>query len=155
MSEAFPTVIRSLAVRACVCWSRVVGLVAPQVLLLSDSSYSWMLFLVIGCLSLFRGFFGLPLPGTGRRALPDAVLRVERNRKHNDDIVSDVDCGASPRWIIRHWLIAGGPANGAGMRSSLEQVPPWAAVSRGTIVPHTRNGGHQVVCAELWCPKIM
>ena len=33
-SEAFPTVIRSLAMGTCVCWARAGSLVAPQILLL-------------------------------------------------------------------------------------------------------------------------
>ena len=87
-SEAFPTVIRSLAMGACVCWARVGSLVAPQVLLLGDVSYSWMPFLVFGCLSLLCGFFGLLLPETGRRALPDTIQQAERSRKQDDDIAT-------------------------------------------------------------------
>ena len=124
--EAFHTVICSLAVGACVCWARVGSLVAPQVLLLGDISYSWMPFLVFGCLSLLCGFFGL-LPETGRRALPDAIQQAERSRKQNDVVVSDVGYGASTRWIVWDGLIVSRPADGASMRSSLEQVPPWAA----------------------------
>ena len=52
-------------------------------------NFSWMSFLVIGCLSLLCGFFGLFLLETDRRALPDMVQGAERGRKQ-DDIVSDV-----------------------------------------------------------------
>ncbi|KAF0288151.1 Organic cation transporter-like protein [Amphibalanus amphitrite] len=131
-SEAFPTVIRSLAMGACVCWARAGSLVAPQVLRLADISYSWMPFLVFGCLALLCGFLGLLLPETGRRALPDTIQQAERSRKHDqDDIISDVGYGASPRWIVQDGLIVSRPADGS-VRGSPERVPHWAASETST-----------------------
>ena len=122
-------------------------LVAPQVLLLGDSSYSWMLFLVFGCLSLLCGFIGLPLPGTGSRALPDAVQRAVRDRKLNDNIASDVDCGASPRWVVWDRLIAGGPAMEPVCEAHWSRCRPWPQR------PVTRSYHTLGTVTSRWCVR--
>ena len=92
-----------------------------------------MPFLVFGCLALLCGFLGLLLPETGRRALPDTIQQAERSRRHDqDDIISDVGYGASPRWIVQDGLIVSRPADSFSAAGSPERTPPWAEAETST-----------------------
>jgi len=76
-SELFPTIIRNVAMGGCTFWTRVGGMVAPQILLISQYTFKELPFLVFGGLSLVAAGVSLLLPETRGIRLPDTVEEVE------------------------------------------------------------------------------
>lgn len=76
-SELFPTIIRNFSLGACSFWSRVGGVVAPQVLLLGQITVSYLPVIVFGSLSLLGAFLTILLPETKGSKLPDTISEAE------------------------------------------------------------------------------
>ncbi|ELU14225.1 hypothetical protein CAPTEDRAFT_220884 [Capitella teleta] len=76
-SEVFPTVIRNVSVGTCSFWTRMGGVLAPQVLTLGKVTFTQLPFIIFGCLSLVGAFVSLRLPETKDCSLPDTIEEAE------------------------------------------------------------------------------
>ncbi|XP_064597394.1 organic cation transporter protein-like [Liolophura sinensis] len=72
-SELYPTVLRNVGLGSCVFWTRIGGLLAPQINLLGAETYKPLPFILFGALSIAAAILGLLLPETLNRELPDTL----------------------------------------------------------------------------------
>ncbi|WAR02642.1 ORCT-like protein [Mya arenaria] len=85
-SELYPTVVRNIGMGSCAFWTRVGGVIAPQMLalnLLVDGMKSLSLVLC-GLVTLLGGFLAIMLPETLGRKLPDNLDDVEGTGSNSD-----------------------------------------------------------------------
>ncbi|KAI0217507.1 Solute carrier family 22 member 21 [Lamellibrachia satsuma] len=75
--EVFPTVIRNTSVGVCAFFTRLGGVVSPQVVLLGAASLVQFPLLVFGALSLVGGLLALSLPEILHQRLPDTIEQAE------------------------------------------------------------------------------
>ncbi|XP_014672085.1 PREDICTED: organic cation transporter protein-like [Priapulus caudatus] len=78
-SELFPTVIRTVALGACLFWARFGGVVAPQINLLdSGTGFQRAPSIAFGCIAIVGAVIAFFLPETLHRRLPDTLEEAER-----------------------------------------------------------------------------
>ncbi|KAI0215907.1 Organic cation transporter-like protein [Lamellibrachia satsuma] len=75
--EVFPTVMRNTSLGVCAFFTRLGGVVSPQVVLLGSTSLVQFPLVVFGALSLVGGLLALSLPETLHQRLPDTIEQAE------------------------------------------------------------------------------
>lgn len=85
-SELYPTIIRNIGMGACAFWTRVGGVVAPQLIVLGTGGHKSLPLIIFGVVTMIGGFLTLPLPETVETKLPDNIDDVERESVQDDEI---------------------------------------------------------------------
>ncbi|XP_053376201.1 organic cation transporter protein-like [Mercenaria mercenaria] len=86
-SELYPTIVRNIGMGSCAFWTRVGGVIAPQIIVLDHFSNKSMPLILFGLVTLIGGFLTILLPETLGRKLPDNIDDVEQSGSH-DNIVN-------------------------------------------------------------------
>uniref|UniRef100_A0A7M5XDM5 Major facilitator superfamily (MFS) profile domain-containing protein n=1 Tax=Clytia hemisphaerica TaxID=252671 RepID=A0A7M5XDM5_9CNID len=76
--ELFPTVVRTLGMGTCIFWSRVGGMIAPQILLLGGVSINILPTIIIGVMALLAALDVYFLPETFGKLLPNTIEEIEK-----------------------------------------------------------------------------
>lgn len=84
-SELYPTVIRNIGMGACAFWTRVGGVVAPQLIVLGTEGRKSLPLIIFGVVTMVGGFLTIPLPETLGTKLPDNIDDVETVNRNKDD----------------------------------------------------------------------
>ncbi|CAB4023824.1 organic cation transporter -like [Paramuricea clavata] len=77
-SELYPTTIRNVGVGAGMFWTRIGGIIAPQILLLGEYTAEAVPFIIFGGMLLLSGALALLLPETLNVKLPETLQDVRK-----------------------------------------------------------------------------
>ena len=83
-SELYPTEIRNVGLGAGIFWTRVGGIVAPQLSLLSKVTHDYVQFIIFGSCVLLSGVLVLFLPETLNMELAETIEEAETSKKATD-----------------------------------------------------------------------
>ena len=83
-SELYPTEIRNVGLGAGIFWTRVGGIVAPQLSLLGKVTHEYVQFIIFGSCVLLSGILVLFLPETLNRELAETIEEAEMFKKPTD-----------------------------------------------------------------------
>ncbi|KAK3606530.1 hypothetical protein CHS0354_041488 [Potamilus streckersoni] len=78
-SELYPTVIRNIGIGSCSFWTRLGGVIAPQVLLIDQTANQAVPLILFGIVTLLGGILTMLLPETRDHKIPDTVEDVEKS----------------------------------------------------------------------------
>ncbi|KAL4223163.1 hypothetical protein ACF0H5_016635 [Mactra antiquata] len=76
-SELYPTIIRNIGMGSCAFWTRVGGVIAPQIIILDQYGSKSLPLILFGIVTLIGGFLTLILPETLHRKLPESIEDIE------------------------------------------------------------------------------
>lgn len=82
-SELYPTIIRNIGMGSCAFWTRVGGVVAPQILFLNEFGTKALPLILFGVTTALGGILTLLLPETLGSKLPDSISDVEQLGSHD------------------------------------------------------------------------
>ncbi|XP_067685225.1 organic cation transporter protein-like [Haliotis asinina] len=88
-SELYPTVIRNIGMGTCAFWTRLGGVIAPQINTLGQYTSESVPVIVFGVMMAISGLLAIMLPETHQQKLPDTIDDIE-GRKMNGAQVSEM-----------------------------------------------------------------
>uniref|UniRef100_T1IXG2 Major facilitator superfamily (MFS) profile domain-containing protein n=1 Tax=Strigamia maritima TaxID=126957 RepID=T1IXG2_STRMM len=85
-SEQYPTIMRGLGIGSCAFWSRVSGIVGPQIVLWGSQSQEALPFFTLTLLNFVCAFLTLLLPETINKSMPETFEDVDELWNENKDV---------------------------------------------------------------------
>eukprot|EP00112_Aurelia_sp_Birch-Aquarium-sp1_P014167 Seg304.1_Seg304.3 transcript_id=Seg304.1_Seg304.3/GoldUCD/mRNA.D3Y31 product="Solute carrier family 22 member 6-A" protein_id=Seg304.1_Seg304.3/GoldUCD/D3Y31 len=92
-TELFPTVVRNTAFGCCIFWTRVGGVIAPQILLLGIYTIKELPYVLFGIISLSAAVTAWILPETKGMKLLDTIEEVEGFTKQEHELSQNLVTG--------------------------------------------------------------
>ncbi|XP_048252017.1 solute carrier family 22 member 6-B-like [Haliotis rufescens] len=90
-SELYPTVIRNIGMGTCAFWTRVGGVIAPQINSLGHYTSESVPVIVFGVMMLISGILAIMLPETHLQQLPDTIDDIEGEKLHSAELTETVN----------------------------------------------------------------